>query len=165
MLMHKLKIHHCVMKGMLWLTGQQFVHHLLSGRNGNSEWHLRASPSCSSTSSFTLTHTPKNPPPISISIALSLSPSIISIHLSLVETSQRGLGCCMQGILGPWRQFGNEACLHFNSMLSGYLVNLMRGGLGWWWWGGGGAEKANGETATLGDRRVNEGVRREHWLI
>ncbi len=58
----------------------------------------------------------------------TLSLSIISIHPSLVRASQQGSGCCMRGILGLWRQFENEARLHLNTLLSGHLVNLMRGG-------------------------------------
>lgn len=53
----------------------------------------------------------------------------------------------MRGILGLWRQFGNEACLHLNSLLSGHLVHLMRGRLR-----GGVAEKVKGVSATLQDR-------------
>lgn len=78
--------------------------------------------------------TSKNPPllPPFPSVTLSLSRSIISVHPSLVGASQRGLGCCMRGILGLWRQFGNEARLHLNTLLSGHLVNLMRGGWREW---------------------------------
>lgn len=77
-----------------------------------------------------LPRTPTPPLPLSLSVGTAhfLSSLIISIHPSLVGASQRGSGCCVQGILGLWRQFGNEARLHLNTVLSGHLVNLMRGG-------------------------------------
>lgn len=67
-------------------------------------------------------------------LTFSLPSSSPSIHLC-AGASQRGSACCVRGILGLWRQFGNEARLHLNTLLSGHLVNLMSGG--WWrWWCG-----------------------------
>lgn len=163
MLMHKLKIHLCAVKGMLWLTRQWLVHHLFSGRNVNSARHLRAPPPCCSASYFTLAHYfQESPTPLSVSIALCLPlclppfPSIISIHPSLVEASQRGSGCCVRGILGLWRQFENEARLHLNTLLSGHLVNLMRGG-----WGGERREEVVGWRERGGGRGSNCNTERE----
>lgn len=111
------------------------LNHLFSRRNVSSAWHLQDLPPCCSASYFMLAHYFQEPPhsfsPFP-SVTLSLSRSIISVHPSLVGASQRGLGCCMRGILGLWRQFGNEARLHLNTLLSGHLVNLMRGGWGEW---------------------------------
>lgn len=86
----------------------------------------------------------------------------------------------MRGILGLWRQFGNEARLHLNTLLSGHLVNLMSGAErrrrrreekekekeGNWIEG-----ERTRASATLGERGteergvVKEGVCGEHWLI
>lgn len=129
-MLHELKMHHCVVKGILWLIRQWLVHHLFSGRNVNSTRHLRAPPPCCSASYFILTHYFQESPLLSPFPSVTLSLSIISIHPSLVGASQRGSGCCMRSILGLWRQFGNEARLHLNTLLSGHLVNLMRGGWG-----------------------------------
>lgn len=99
--------------------------------------------------------TSKNPhssPSVSIIHFLSSSSSQ-SIHL--VGASQRGSGCCVQGILGLWRQFGNEARLHLNTLLSGHLVNLMRGG-----WGGrrGEMERTRGSGEREKERERARGV-------
>ncbi len=182
MLMHKLKIHHCAVRGMLWLTRQWLVHHLFSGRNVNSARHLRAPPPCCYASYFTLAHYFQESPLLSLFPSVTLSLSIISIHPSLVGASQRGSGCCMRGILGLWRQFGNEARLHLNTLLSGHLVNLMRGGWGEWRGEverttGSGEREREGESKESNcntkrereelkrEKGVKEGVCGEHWLI
>lgn len=115
-----------------WCIKKQhgLVHHLFPGRNVNPYTYKLRHPAaqhpilCSHIIS-------KNPTPLSpTSITHFLSFLIISIHPSLVGASQRGLSCCVEGILGLWRQFGNEARLHLNTLLFGHLVNLMRGGWG-----------------------------------
>lgn len=64
------------------------------------------------------------------SVTRSLSsPSSPAIHLSS-EPLSGARGRCVRGILGLWRQFGNEARLHLNTLLSGHLVNLMSAGWG-----------------------------------
>lgn len=126
---------------MFWLIRQWLVHHLFSGGTVNSAWHLRAPPHSRSASYFKHAALPRIPTPLSISITLSLTlfPSSPSIHL-LSKPLSGAWSCCVRGILGLWRQFGNEARLHLNTLLSGHLVNLMRGGWGEWREGGGGEQ-------------------------
>lgn len=93
MLMHKLKMHHCVVKGMLWLTRQWLVHHLFSGTNVNSARHLRAPPPCCSACFFflTLAHYFQESPLLSPFPSLSLS--LHHLHPSIsCRSLSAGLG-------------------------------------------------------------------------
>lgn len=165
-LAHKLKLHFLCVEWM-FITWWRLVHHVFSGRDVNNAWHPPAPPPCCSASYFVLRHYFQESPLLSPfpSVTRSPLPSSPSIHLSS-EPLSRARGCCMRGILGLWRQFGNEARLHLNTLLSGHMVNLIRGGWGEWRGEVGDrgemkreGERAKGVIATLREER--EELKRE----
>lgn len=181
MLMHKLKIHHCVVKAMLWLTRQRLVHHLFSGRNVNSTRHLRAPPPCCSAYYFTLAHYFQESPLLSPFPSVTLSLSFYHLHPSI---SCRSLSAGLRllyvrhtwAVASVWK-WGSFAFKHSALWALGKLdERRMRGGGGEkeGKWRERGRERE--ATATLRERErernwrdsergVKEGVCGEHWLI
>lgn len=156
MLMHRLKIHHCVVNGMLWLPRQQLVHHLFSGRNVNRARLLRAPPPCCSASYFTLTYFFQIPPPLPISITYSLS--FHHLHPSIsCRSLSAGLGLLYTrhtwAVPSVWK-WGSFAFKQSALWALGKLDERRMGRGG-----------AKGVTAIQRKRRGEEGVCRELRLI